>query len=101
MDESSPNGGEPMDANYGIADLAPETLELIKADCAAFQEQHGDDIRDDVERAGHDFWLTRCGHGSGFWDGDWVDDVGERLTAASHSWGEVTLYVGDDGRIYA
>lgn len=21
--------------------------------------------------AGHDFWLTSQGHGSGFWDGDW------------------------------
>lgn len=22
------------------------------------------------ERFGHDFWLTRCGHGAGFWDRD-------------------------------
>lgn len=22
----------------------------------------------DDERAGHDFWLTRAGHGAGFWD---------------------------------
>lgn len=101
MDESTPDGGEPVDANYGFADLASETLERIKADCAAFQKQHWDDIQDDVTRAGHDFWLTRCFHGSGYWDGDWADDVGERLTAASHAWGEVNLYVGDDGRIYA
>lgn len=101
MDESSPDGGEPMDANYGISDLAPETLERIKTDCAAFQGQHWNEIRDDESRAGHDFWLTRNHHGAGFWDGDWADDVGERLTAASHSRGEVTLYVGDDGRIYA
>ena len=33
-----------MDANYGIADLAPETLDRMKADCAAFQQQHWDDI---------------------------------------------------------
>lgn len=23
--------------------------------------------------AGHDLWLTRNGHGAGFWDGDWRD----------------------------
>jgi hypothetical protein len=100
-DESTPEGGEPMDANYDITDLAPETLERMKSDCAAFQEQHWDDISEDVERAGQDYWLTRCHHGCGFWDGDWPEDVGERLTAASHSCGEVDLYVGDDGRVYS
>jgi len=72
-DESTPEGGEPMDANYGITDLAPETLERIKADCASFQGQHLEDNHDDVAQAGHDFWLTRNGHGAGFWDGDWPD----------------------------
>ena len=101
MDESTPEGGEPIDANYGISDLALETVERMKADCVAFQEQNWDDIQDDVSLAGHDFWLTRNGHGAGFWDGDWPEDVDERLTAASHSCGEVNLYIGDDGRIYA
>ena len=100
-DESTPANGEPMDANYAISDLAPETLERIKADCAAFQGQHWEDIQDDVSRAGHDFWLTRNHHGAGFWDGDWPEGVDEKLTAASHSCGEVDLYVGDDGRVYS
>jgi hypothetical protein len=38
MDESTPEGGEPMNANYTISDLAPETLERMKADCAAFRD---------------------------------------------------------------
>ena len=90
-----------MDANYTITDLAPETLERMKADCASFQTQHWEDIQEDVERAGHDFWLTRNHHGAGFWDGDWPEDVDERLTAASHSCAEVNLYIGDDGRVYS
>jgi hypothetical protein len=90
-----------MDANYGISDLAPETLERKKADCATFQQQNWDDIQDDVARAGHDFWLTRNHHGAGFWDGDWPEDVDEKLTEASHSWGEVDLCVGSDGRIHS
>ena len=80
-------------------DLAPDTLERMKADCGAFQEQYWESICGNLSRAGHDFWLTRCWHGCGFWDGDWLE-AGNRLTAASHEFGEVTLYVGDDGLIY-
>jgi hypothetical protein len=51
-------------------------------------------------QAGIDYWLTRNGHGAGFWDRD-LGDVGDRLTAAAEADGMVDLYVGDDGRIYA
>lgn len=101
MDNSNDQGGEPLDANYGPEDIAPETLASIKDDCEAFQRDHAEDIGGDLERAGHDFWLTRNFHGCGFWDGDWRDDVGQRLTAASHAYGECELYVGDTGMIYA
>lgn len=101
MDESDEQGGEPLDANYGIDDIAPETLASILDDCKAFQEAHADDIGGELERAGHDFWLTRNGHGAGFWDGDWDDDIGQRLTDASDVYGSVDLYVGDDGLIYS
>ena len=100
MDESDEQGGEPLDANYGLDDISPETLARIISDCEAFQEAHADDIGSELERAGHDFWLTRNGHGAGFWDGDWEDDVGQRLTEASDVFGSVDLYVGDDGLIY-
>lgn len=107
-DESDERGGEPLDANHTVDDLAPETLEKFIADCRRFQEQNAADIAtcDDhpeytaTERAGHDFWLTRNGHGAGFWDGDWPEEPGERLTAAAEAFGEVWLYVGDDGLIY-
>ena len=49
--------------------------------------------------AGHDFWLTRCGHGAGFWDRG-VGETGERLTKAAEKFGNVDLCVGDDGKIY-
>lgn len=106
---------EPMDANYSETDLAPETLEKIIADCAGFQAKHGDVIRaaiatgevtcgpdfDEWGHAGHDFWLTRNGHGVGFWDGDWPEPFADELTKAAEAFGECYLYVGDDGRIYA
>ena len=52
-----------------------------------------------TEEAGHDFWLTRNRHGSGFWDED-IGDVGRQLTEAACACGECNLYVGDDQRIY-
>lgn len=52
---------------------------------------------------GHDFALTRNGHGAGFWDR--ADEglpkaLGDALTAVCHGMGECDLYVGDDGKAY-
>lgn len=94
-------GGEPLDANYTADDIVPEALAQMVEDCEAFQADNAADIATgDVERAGHDFWLTRNRHGAGFWDGDWPEDVGRRLTDAAHACGSVDLYVGDDGLVY-
>ena len=100
-DNSDDSGGNPLDNNYCIKDIAPETLATIMEDCEAFQQAHADDIAGNLEQAGHDFWLTRNHHGAGFWDGDWPDDVGERLTEASDVYGSVDLYIGDDGLIWS
>jgi len=97
---STDDNGIPLDTDYSTQDISTECLEQMKADCAKFQADNWNDIVDDPGRAGHDFWLTRNGHGAGFWDGDWPKEVGERLTKASKAYGEVDLYVGDDGLIY-
>jgi len=101
-DNSDESGGEPLDKNYGLDDIAEETLEEMVRDCENFQRENEKYIPVDLlSNAGHDFWLTRNGHGAGFWDGDWPDRAGYRLTASAKSYGEKTLYVGDDGKIYA
>lgn len=46
--------------------------------------------------AGHDLWLTRQGHGSGFWDGDYPEPHAARLSASASALGEVCLYVDED-----
>lgn len=109
-DESNNAGGEPMDKNYSIDDMAPETLDKIAADCRRFQELNGHlFILANVKRptqgsateaAGHDFWLTRVGHGAGFWDGDWEEPASFQLDESAKAFGSVDLYVGDDGKIY-
>ncbi len=47
----------------------------------------GNDHYSATECAGHDFYLTRNGHGTGFWDRD-AGAVGEQLSAAARRHGE-------------
>ena len=91
----------PLDSSYTTDDIAPETLIALRADCDAFYDANQETIdKYDAETCGHDFWLTRNGHGAGFWDGDYPNEDGDKLTAASKIYGGVNLYVGDDGLIY-
>ncbi len=106
-DESNEQGGDPLDDNYGPLDISVETMRAILQDCRSFYLDNYDDImkfsgfKKGIEQAGHDFWLTREGHGTGFWDRDgWDEPEKSRLTEASKAFGEVYLYVGDDGIIY-
>jgi hypothetical protein len=108
-DESTPQGGEPLDKNYSPEDLALETLEQVKKDCADFCEQAGEALtrmegypKEAAAQAGHDFWLSRNGHGSGFFDEDKLPAKEDRgfLQELSHKFGEQNPYVGDDGAIY-
>ena len=99
-DESDESGGNPLDQNYSVDDISDEALASMRKDVAAFATEHANDIDGEWEQAGHDFWLTRNGHGAGFWDGDWPEEAAERLTEASEAYGESDLYVGDDGKLY-
>lgn len=92
--------GEPLDGAYTVNDLAPGTLERMREDCRKFQAANEPYIREDLERAGIDFWFTRNGHGAGFWDGDWPQ-TGALLTDQAHAFGQTHLFVGDNGLIYA
>lgn len=92
--------GAPLDKNHGNGDIAPETLEKMERDADSFQKENWEYISRNLEQAGHDFWLTRNGHGAGFTDGDWGDKPEYRLDKSAQSYGEYNLYVGDDGLIY-
>lgn len=110
-----PENGSALPEEAGFSDLAPETLALIIADCEAFQAEakkiiarkigfadleteDGDDYT--TQQAGHDFWLTRCGHGAGFWDRGLPHGLGDDLTEAARRHGERWVYLGDDGKVY-
>lgn len=91
---------EPFDGLYTADDIAEEARKAMLGDCARFWQAHQVDIRENPVRAGHDFWLTRNGHGAGFWEGPWPEKVGRVLTEASKVYGSCDLYVGDDGMVY-
>lgn len=109
-------GSFPGDMNFG--DLAPSALRGIIADCTKFQADNAealaiaydctaDGLAYSEERAGHDFWLNRNGHGAGFWGRDFRGDdgtknatIGDTLSVACKTCGTADVYLGDDNKIY-
>lgn len=59
------------------ARFTKSSIEKARADCAEFIAACGPLFYQAIncdgysaQQFGHDFWLTRCGHGVGFWDRD-------------------------------
>lgn len=107
---STDSDDTPLEDNYSPDDLAPECRASMRADCLDFIGSNLSDLLEyrermrseqwsGEERAGHDFWLTRNGHGAGFWDRG-LEDLGDRLSDAAQVYSGVDLYPGDDGLIY-
>ncbi|MBS3648823.1 hypothetical protein KEU06_09415 [Pseudaminobacter sp. 19-2017] len=109
-----------LPGDVGFADLDADSLARIIKACQEFQAIYEADL-DTVdgyahgrrgetycrEHAGHDFWLTRNGHGAGFWDryksSDDQPDVKaafDRLSDAAKAKGECWATYGDDGKVY-
>ena len=88
---STDDDGEPMDRNYDVRDIDKGSLRDQKKECEAFVKKAGsllDEIDDD--QAGHDFWLTRNGHGTGFWDRG-LGKIGDKLSKIASGFGEASL----------
>lgn len=118
---STGDDGEPLDSTHDESSLAGGTVQAMKDACTKFMADNEKDLAGYVERkaipindedsiyyngdytgyncAGHDFWLTRNGHGAGFWDRG-MGELGDRLSEASEAFGEAHLYAGDDGKLY-
>ena len=101
-DNSNESGGSPLDQNYDSDDIAPKTKVQMTADCEAFMDANAEALKDyPVTEAGHDFWLTRNHHGSGFWEYDHgTEEQCDKLTEDAHAYGEFDLYIGDDDLIW-
>lgn len=106
LDES----GEGETVNLDNYEWADGESEKLQAQCISFihyaenalleySEKYKPNEHDVWECAGHDFGLTRNGHGVGFWDRG-LGELGKRLTDASKAFGTVDLYLGDDEKVY-
>jgi hypothetical protein len=99
-DQTTESGGHPLDDNFSIDDISDEAKEKIMKDCQDFidtVDMTNEFLLDglDLEQIGHDFWLTRNGHGCGFWDGDYEEEIGEKLTKISKEFRECNLIVSN------
>ena len=88
---------------YGLdrSDIAPEAMRRALYDCAVWFHENLEAMRETTgsyEQHGHDYWLTRNGHGAGFRDRGY-GKLGDTLTEAAHTAGSVDLYY-HDGKIW-
>jgi hypothetical protein len=90
------DGKRPLEDDFYIDNLTVACLLEMVRDCRSFQKHS--ELWECDEQAGHDFWLTRNGHGAGFWDGDYSLH-GTELTELSKPYGSVNL-MPYRGKIY-
>ena len=111
-----PENESALHGDISDSDFSGEMDSRIERDCAAFYIENLDTfdslwayVRENYVyiqgglygpyEAGIDFWLTRNGHGVGFWDRG-LGELGDTLSAACESFGEVWAYLGDDSRVH-
>ena len=90
-----------FDKDFDFSDFTEEAVHAAVTDCAKFQKENADDLcNEDDEHAGHNFWLNRNGHGAGFWDGDYEEEKGRRLSDACVAYGELHVWVDNAGSLH-
>lgn len=104
--ETDENGGEPLDNYMAENDTRPsdDTQARMREDVVAFLlacERKGIDLTEfDGGQVGHDFWLTRNRHGTGFWDRKPLTygtaERRDQLDALAREFPEVHLWVNTE-----
>lgn len=91
------------DQTKTIDDITEEAVAEMVYDCHAFTEENGRMILYDDKYgpndAGHDFWLSRNGHGTGFFDRE--IKYAQELQNAARLFGPKYVEVDDEGRVVA
>jgi len=88
------DGNPPTLDDIGVStfDITDDTRAHVRRDIARFVRvaRKRDLALWTAEELGHDFYLTRNGHGTGFWDRG-RSDAGERLADIAQTFGEHEL----------
>lgn len=93
---------QPLDAVSSTDDLDGDSYMEIRKDCEKFVTENRvllELLPYDFDQAGHDFALTRNGHGVGFWDRG-TDELGDKLTEKCDEYGQCYLYLDDIGKVH-
>jgi hypothetical protein len=102
-----------------LAVMSASGIMAAAASCARFMQRCGpavliaySDAGGTPEQMGHDLWLSRNGHGAGFWDRKnlgvpygftsrpHADTLGDYLHRIAKGMGQCDLVQGDDGLLY-
>ena len=82
-----------LDENHCIDDISSRSMKIIRNECQMFMN-HAHDTLDngDLEQHGHDFFMTRQGHGVGFYDRDLPKDKAKTLDRIARGFREQYIY---------
>jgi len=89
--------------SFSREDIEPDSLIRAYQDIKEFIRLAGDEAVNEAinekgfEQLGHDIWLTRNGHGAGFFDHSYDNE--QKLMDAAHALKEVDLYINDDMKL--
>lgn len=89
---------------FTTEDIDPDSRIQAYLDIKKFIKDAGQEAitealeENDEFRLGMDIWLTRNGHGSGFFDHNY--EFEKELETAAHNLKSVDLYIGDNGLLY-
>lgn len=86
-----------------ITDCTDAMIAQATKECENFKHLAGGLVATYLEtcnedQMGHDFWLTRQGHGAGFWDRG-LGKLGKDLTDIAKTFGSRNIYLNDSGMV--
>lgn len=86
--------------NKSISDISDKSKEQSKNDIIEFIKKAKEIAPEELstyneKSLGHNIWLSRNGHGAGFFD-----DNNDQLQQIARDMKSVNMYVGDDGQVY-
>ena len=88
---------------YKVSDLSDSAIVESQKDCANFFEANLELMQKtgntDFSSFGHDFYLSRNGHGTGCFDRGY-GKTGDELQDAARVYGDASLFVDNAGKLY-
>lgn len=93
------DNGKELDQQYDLLDLTHDALTKMSKECEEWQKENKallemalqEKPKRNMYSLGLDFFLTRNGHGTGFWDRGYSEELSDKLTEAAKKAGRRIL----------